>query len=154
MKESVWAIPAERCFIWGGVDEDDRPLTEVEFQDGLAVALRQRPRTTVSAKTRKALRVDPSRDVFQNLPDAGQRKAPSGHKITLGGTFISPGFPIMAFCSMRCGCDGFAWRIGRCRRDRPWSPVVCPTWPGVRAGSGPDRCDRRWQRSSRSRPDC
>jgi uncharacterized protein (DUF4415 family) len=52
---AVRAIPNENDFVWDGIDEDDRPLTEQELQAGLA---RSRGRPSGSDKTQIALRVD------------------------------------------------------------------------------------------------
>jgi uncharacterized protein (DUF4415 family) len=52
---AVRAIANEKDFVWDGIDEDDRPLTEQELQAGLA---RSRGRPSGSDKTQIALRVD------------------------------------------------------------------------------------------------
>jgi uncharacterized protein (DUF4415 family) len=52
---AVRAIPNENDFVWDGIDEDDRPLTEQELQAGL---VRSRGRPSGSDKTQIALRVD------------------------------------------------------------------------------------------------
>jgi len=57
--DAVRAIPPEQDYVWDGVDEDDRPLTEEELRAGLALA-RSRGRPSGSDKTQIALRVDNS----------------------------------------------------------------------------------------------
>lgn len=47
---AVRAIPREKDFVWDGIDEDDRPLTEQELQSGLALA-HSRGRPSESDKT-------------------------------------------------------------------------------------------------------
>lgn len=37
---AVRAIPDENDFVWDGIDEDDRPLTEQELQTGLKQPVR------------------------------------------------------------------------------------------------------------------
>lgn len=54
---AVRAIPHEKDFVWDGINEDDRPLTEPKLQTGLALA-RSRGRPRGSDKTQIALRVD------------------------------------------------------------------------------------------------
>ena len=54
---AVRAIPTEKDFVWDGIDENDRPLTEQELQVGLTLA-RNRGRPSGSDKTQIALRVD------------------------------------------------------------------------------------------------
>lgn len=56
---AVRAVPAERDFVWNGVDEDDRPATDEELRAGLA-STRSRGRPVGSDKTQIALRVDNS----------------------------------------------------------------------------------------------
>ena len=58
VRAAVRAIPAGSDFVWDGVDEDDRPLTDAELKAGLEVPLRKRGRPTGSDKTQIALRVD------------------------------------------------------------------------------------------------
>lgn len=54
---AVRTIPPEEDFVWDGVDEDDRPATERELLEGIALA-RSRGRPSGSGKTQIALRVD------------------------------------------------------------------------------------------------
>lgn len=56
---AVRAIPKEDCYVWDGVDEDDRPATEEELRAGIALA-KSRGRPLGSDKTQIALRVDNS----------------------------------------------------------------------------------------------
>lgn len=56
---AVRTIPPENDYVWDGIDEDDRPLTEEELGAGIALA-RSRGRPAGSDKTQIALRVDNS----------------------------------------------------------------------------------------------
>jgi uncharacterized protein (DUF4415 family) len=51
--------PSNGYFVWDGIDEDERPATEEELCEGIALA-RSRERPSGSNKTQIALRVDNS----------------------------------------------------------------------------------------------
>jgi len=55
---AVKAIPPEDDYIWDGVSEDDRPLTQEEMRAGIEAERRRRGRPGGSYKTQIALRVD------------------------------------------------------------------------------------------------
>ena len=55
---AIRAIPPEKFYVWDGVDEDDRPLTDAELQAGLEAARCKRGRPASANKTQIALRVD------------------------------------------------------------------------------------------------
>ncbi len=56
---AVRAIPPGSDFVWDGVDEVDRPLTDAELKTGLEVALRKRGRLAGSGtKEQVAIRFD------------------------------------------------------------------------------------------------
>lgn len=59
VRAAVRAIPPGQDYVWDGVDEDDRPLTEEELRTGIALAC-NRGRPAGSDKTQIALRVDNS----------------------------------------------------------------------------------------------
>ena len=70
VKSAVRAIPPGSGYVWDGVDDDDRPLTDVELKAGLAVALRKRGRPTGSGtKEQVAIRFD--REVLDTFRKAG-----------------------------------------------------------------------------------
>ena len=70
VKAAVRAIPAGSGYVWDGVDDDDRPLTEAELSTGLAVALRKRGRPVGTAnKEQVAIRFD--REVLDSFRNAG-----------------------------------------------------------------------------------
>ena len=50
--------PPQGDFVWDGIDEDERPLTRAEMQDGIEAGRKQRGRPAGSNKTQIALRVD------------------------------------------------------------------------------------------------
>lgn len=54
VRAAVGALSAEAGYVWDGVDEDDRPLTEAELQ----TARRNLEHPSDNAKTEIALRVD------------------------------------------------------------------------------------------------
>jgi len=55
----VRAIPVAQNFVWDGSDEDDRPLTKVQLQAGIAAMAKKRGRpASASRKEQIALRVD------------------------------------------------------------------------------------------------
>ena len=58
VKAAVRAIPKDKFFVWDGVNEDDRPLTDAELKSGIEEAKRKRGRPAGSDKTQIALRVD------------------------------------------------------------------------------------------------
>jgi uncharacterized protein (DUF4415 family) len=61
--EAMKTPPAGGYFVWDGVDEDDRPATPEELQEGMAVALKKRGRPIGSGtKEQVAIRFD--RDVL------------------------------------------------------------------------------------------
>jgi uncharacterized protein (DUF4415 family) len=68
--EAVRAIPAEKHFVWDGVDEDDRPLSREEILAGVAAFAKKRGRPAGSGtKEQVALRVD--RDVLDAFRASG-----------------------------------------------------------------------------------
>lgn len=70
VKAAVRAISPGSAYVWDGVDEDDRPLTETELKKGLAVALRKRGRPAGSGtKEQVAIRFD--REVLETFRRAG-----------------------------------------------------------------------------------
>lgn len=70
VKAAVRAIPAGSGYVWDGVDDDDRPLTEAELKTGLAVAQRKRGRPAGTAnKEQVAIRFD--REVLDTFRNAG-----------------------------------------------------------------------------------
>jgi uncharacterized protein (DUF4415 family) len=59
VRTAVQAIPPGSDFVWDGIDEDDRPLTDAELNAGLEVALRKRGRPAGTAtKEQVAIRFD------------------------------------------------------------------------------------------------
>jgi uncharacterized protein (DUF4415 family) len=67
---AVRAIPAEKVYVWDGVDEDDRPATAEELQTGLAAARKKRGRPAgTGRKEQVAIRFD--RDVLAALRATG-----------------------------------------------------------------------------------
>lgn len=68
VKAAVRAIPAGGDYVWDGVDEDDRPLTEAELSAGLALRKRGRPAGS-GTKEQVAIRFD--RDVLDTFRSAG-----------------------------------------------------------------------------------
>lgn len=70
VRAAVRAIPAERHFVWNGVDEDDRPATEEEMNAGVAADLKRRGRPLGSGnKEQVAIRFD--NDVLAAFRAAG-----------------------------------------------------------------------------------
>lgn len=70
VRAAARAIPPGSDYVWDGVSEDDRPLTESELKAGLAVALRKRGRPAGSGtKEQVAIRFD--RDVLDTFRKAG-----------------------------------------------------------------------------------
>jgi len=57
---AVRAIPKEKFFVWDGIDEDDRPLSDAELKAGLeaALALRKQEQSAASDKTPITLQID------------------------------------------------------------------------------------------------
>jgi len=67
---AVRAIPSGSDFVWDGVDEDERPLSDEELKQGLALALKKRGRPAGSGtKEQVAIRFD--RDVLTAFRTAG-----------------------------------------------------------------------------------
>jgi uncharacterized protein (DUF4415 family) len=63
--------PPGGYYVWDGVNEDDRPLTEVELKAGLEVALRKRGRPAGSGtKEQVAIRFD--REILETFRASGQ----------------------------------------------------------------------------------
>ena len=61
--QAVRDLPREKDFVWDGVDEDDRPATDEELQEGLEAQRRKRGRPSGSGnKEQVAIRID--RDVL------------------------------------------------------------------------------------------
>ncbi|TVP93421.1 MAG: hypothetical protein EA347_00405 [Thioalkalivibrio sp.] len=61
--EAVRELPGEKDFVWDGVNEDDRPATDEELQEGLEAQRRKRGRPPGSGnKEQVAIRID--RDVL------------------------------------------------------------------------------------------
>lgn len=58
VRAAVRAIPPGSDYVWDGVDEDDRPLSDEEMKAGIAAAKAKRGRPAGSDKTQIALRVD------------------------------------------------------------------------------------------------
>jgi uncharacterized protein (DUF4415 family) len=58
VRAAVRAIPPGTDYVWDGVDEDDRPLTDAEMKAGIAAYKAKRGRPAGSDKTQIALRVD------------------------------------------------------------------------------------------------
>jgi uncharacterized protein (DUF4415 family) len=59
VRAAVGAIAAGSDYVWDGVDEDDRPLTDAELKAGLEVARRKRGRpVSVVTKEQVAIRFD------------------------------------------------------------------------------------------------
>lgn len=56
--EAVKAIPKSQDFVWDGIDEDDRPLTEEELRAGIEYTNARRGRPAGTDKTQISLRVD------------------------------------------------------------------------------------------------
>ena len=50
--------PPQGDFVWDGLDEDERPLTRIEMQEGIEAIRKRRGRPAGSDKTQIALRVD------------------------------------------------------------------------------------------------
>jgi uncharacterized protein (DUF4415 family) len=68
--EAVRAIPADKHFVWDGVDEDDRPLSREEMLAGAAAFAKKRGRPAGSGtKEQVALRVD--RDILDAFRASG-----------------------------------------------------------------------------------
>lgn len=55
---AVRAIPKDKFFVWDGINEDERPLTDAEMKAGIEEDKRRRGRPAGSDKTQIALRVD------------------------------------------------------------------------------------------------
>lgn len=68
VKAAVRAIPAGGDYVWDGVSEDDRPLTEAELNAGLALRKRGRPAGS-GTKEQVAIRFD--RDILDTFRSAG-----------------------------------------------------------------------------------
>lgn len=67
---AVRAIPADKHFVWDGVDEDERPLPREEMLAGAAALAKKRGRPAGSGtKEQVALRVD--RDVLDAFRASG-----------------------------------------------------------------------------------
>jgi uncharacterized protein (DUF4415 family) len=70
VRAAVRAIPPGSDFVWDGIDEDDRPLTEAELTAGLEVALRKRGRPAGTAtKEQVAIRFD--REILETFRKDG-----------------------------------------------------------------------------------
>lgn len=68
VKAAVRAIPAGGDYVWDGVSEDDRPLTEAELSASLALRKRGRPAGS-GTKEQVAIRFD--RDVLDTFRSVG-----------------------------------------------------------------------------------
>ena len=70
VRVAVGAIPPSSDFVWNGIDEDDRPLTDAELKTGLDVALRKRGRPAGTAnKEQVAIRFD--REILETFRKDG-----------------------------------------------------------------------------------
>jgi uncharacterized protein (DUF4415 family) len=70
IRVAVLAMPPEQHYVWDGVDDDDRSLTDSELKAGLAVAVRKRGRPVGSAtKEQVAIRFD--REILENFRKEG-----------------------------------------------------------------------------------
>jgi hypothetical protein len=47
-------LPLQGDFVWDGLDEDDRPLTRLEMQEGIEATRKRRRRPSGSDKTQSA----------------------------------------------------------------------------------------------------
>ena len=57
--EAMKTPPAGGYYVWDGVDEDDRPLSDEELQRGLSIAIKKRGRPVGSGnKEQVAIRFD------------------------------------------------------------------------------------------------
>jgi uncharacterized protein (DUF4415 family) len=54
----VRAIPADKHFVWDGVDEDERPLTREEMRAGIELAKKRAHQTESNTKEQVAIRFD------------------------------------------------------------------------------------------------
>ena len=67
---AVQALPDEQDFVWDGLDEEDRPLTETEAAPvRAAIAAKKRGRPVGSGKEQVALRID--KDVLEAFRASG-----------------------------------------------------------------------------------
>lgn len=67
---AVRALPGDQDFVWDGLDEDERPLTEAEAAPvRAAIAAKKRGRPVGSDKEQVALRVD--KDVLEAFRASG-----------------------------------------------------------------------------------
>jgi uncharacterized protein (DUF4415 family) len=55
---AVRAIPADKYFVWDGVDEDDRPLTKEEMRAGIELAKKRGRPAGSGSKEQIAIRFD------------------------------------------------------------------------------------------------
>ncbi|MCL2656838.1 MAG: BrnA antitoxin family protein [Betaproteobacteria bacterium] len=56
--DAVRALPADKDFVWDGVDEDDRPLTHDEMRAGIAAAKKRGRPAGSGVKEQVAIRFD------------------------------------------------------------------------------------------------
>lgn len=67
---AVRSLPGDQDFVWDGVDEDDRPMTEVDAAPvRAAIAAKKRGRPVGSGKEQVALRID--KDVLEAFRASG-----------------------------------------------------------------------------------
>ena len=67
---AVQALPDEQDFVWDGLDEEDRPLTETEAAPlRAAIVAKKRGRPVGSDKEQVALRID--KDVLEGFRASG-----------------------------------------------------------------------------------